>query len=261
MSDQQGDGRGASRSKAARLGGIAVAMALVAGCGQRTAIGQYNDPGEPGNRAMHAVNTGLDAAFVRPGSKGYGTLVPEPIRHGIANVADTISLPGVIANEILQGRIGDAATNTLRFGANLTFGLGGLFDFASAAGMPKRTTDFGTTLAVWGVGEGPYVELPVFGPSTTRDAVGIAVDLAFNPMYHVFHGKDRRAVIAAQILSKMNDRYRFADTIDSILYESEDSYAQSRQLYLQNRRFEIGKATGNGNDDDFIDPYGDIDDE
>ncbi|MGA0539468.1 MlaA family lipoprotein [Neotabrizicola sp. VNH66] len=231
---------------------------LLAGCAATPSDQGIHDPLEPLNRATHGLNKGLDTVAVRPASKVYGTVVPDPLRRGVNNVADTLELPGVIANDILQLKLEQAVTNTLRLGLNLTFGLGGLNDFATAAGMPKTDNDFGTTLAVWGVGEGPYVELPGFGPSTARDAVGTAVDIAFNPLGNVFTGNDAAAVTAAAVLSKLDDRFRYSGTIDSILYESADSYAQARLLYLQNRRFELGKEAPAGEDDGFIDPYEDL---
>ena len=238
---------------------LLLGLTALTACGQTTGVGTVNDPMEPMNRGVHAVNKGLDTAIVRPVSKAYGTVVPEPLRQGVSNVADTLDLPGVVVNQVLQARVGDAATNTLRLAVNATAGIGGLFDVASVLGMPKTDADFGQTLAVWGVGEGPYVELPVEGPSTVRDTVGFAVDLAMNPLNNVFDGDDATATMAVEGLSRLNDRYRYSDTVDSILYESADSYAQLRLLYLQNRRHDIAKAKGGdgGADGDFIDPYED----
>jgi len=242
---------------ALRVFSVATA-ALVAGCAAPSGDG-INDPFEPANRAVHGLNKGLDRALVSPGADAYGAVVPEPVRQGVSNVADTLDLPGAIANDLLQANLDDAVTNFARLGVNLVFGLGGLFDVATEAGIPAAKTDFGETLHVWGVGEGPYVELPLFGPSTARDAVGTAVDLAFNPLGQVFEGDDAIAATAAKILSRLNDRHRYSGTVDSILYESADSYAQARLLYLQNRRFELGQTGGAGadGDDGFIDPYED----
>lgn len=238
------------------------ALSLLAGCAAAPGPDGINDPAEPVNRAVHGLNKGLDRVAVGPAAAVYGAAVPAPVRAGVSNVADVLDLPGDIANQILQGRIGDAATNTLRLGANLTLGLGGLVDFASAAGMPELDTDFGETLAVWGVGEGPYVELPVLGPSTLRDAVGQAVDIAFDPLSNVFQGRDATAATAVSVLDKLDSRNRHADTIDSILHGSADSYAQLRLLYLQNRRYELGQQAGGAaadaaSDAGYFDPYED----
>lgn len=216
---------------------------------------------EPFNRAVHEANKRSDRNVVGPVAKGYAAVVPDPVRRGISNVADTLALPGDIANDLLQANLKDAATNTLRLGLNLTLGLGGLIDLASEAGLPEADTDFGETLHVWGVGEGAYLELPVFGPSTVRDAVGIAVDMAADPVGNVFAGRDALAVAGSKVLSRLDDRARYSGTFESILYESADSYAQARLLYLQNRRFELGRGGGGEGtdalDDSFIDPYED----
>lgn len=243
------------------LRGLAT-LSLLGACAAAPGPDGIHDPAEPVNRAVHGLNKGLDRVAIRPAATVYGTVVPAPVRAGVSNVADVLDLPGDIANQILQGKIGDAATNTLRLGANLTLGLGGLVDFADAAGMPELDTDFGETLAVWGLGEGPYVELPGFGPSTLRDAVGQAVDIAFNPLNNVFQGADATAATAATVLEKLESRHRHSDTIDSILYDSADSYAQLRLLYLQNRRYELGQQAGGAaadaaSDAGYFDPYED----
>jgi phospholipid-binding lipoprotein MlaA len=241
-----------------RFSGVAlVCFAGLAACSTPQG-GGINDPLEPANRVVHGVNKGLDRVLVSPGAKVYGGLVPDPVERGISNLADTLDLPGDIANDILQGNVEDAGANFARLGTNLIFGLGGLLDVATEAGIPENKTDFGETLHVWGVGEGPYVEMPVFGPSTARDAVGTVVDFALNPVAKVTKGKDATAATLAKILSRLGDRSRYSNTVDSILYDSADSYAQARLLYLQNRRFELGQTGGDaGTDDGFIDPYED----
>ncbi len=236
-----------------------VLLALLAACGTAPPVSGINDPHERTNRFVHGLNKGLDRALVRPGSEVYGALVPEPVRQGVSNVADTLDLPGAIANDILQGNVPEAGSNFARMAVNVVFGFGGLLDVATDAGIPRAKTDFGETLHVWGFAEGPYVERPFFGPSTRRDAVGSLVDLALNPVGQVAKGKDATAILVISILSKLGDRKRYSSTVDSILYDSADSYAQARLLYLQNRRFELGQTSGDnaGDGDVFIDPYED----
>ena len=239
---------------AALLGGTL----LLSACGTPPSASGINDPLEPVNRAVHGLNKGLDRVLVGPGAKVYGGLMPDPVEQGINNVADTLDLPGDIANDLLQGNVPDAGSNFARLAVNVVFGLGGLLDVATDAGIPEAKTDFGETLHVWGVGEGPYVELPAFGPSTGRDAIGTVVDFALNPVGQVAKGSDATAVTVLKILSKLGDRSRYSNTVDSILYDSADSYAQARLLYLQNRRFELGQTSGDAaQDDSFIDPYED----
>ena len=232
---------------------------VLSGCAGAPGPDGINDPYESTNRSIHAFNRGLDRSLVGPASKGYGNVVPRPAQRVVGNLADTLDLPGDIVNDLLQARVGDAATNTLRLGTNLTFGIGGLFDFASWIGLPKAPTDFGETLHVWGVGEGVYLELPFAGPSTARDTAGMVVDVLANPVRLAVPQREGMAVTALGLMSRLGDRDRFSETVESILYDSADSYAQARLLYLQNRRFELGGQEAAGAaDDDFIDPYEDL---
>jgi phospholipid-binding lipoprotein MlaA len=245
-----------------RISALVLAGGLVAGCAGNPDASGINDPFEPTNRTIHGFNKGVDQVFLGPTAKGYGGVVPEPVQRVVGNVADTLDLPGDIANNILQLRLADAGQNTLRLAANLTFGVGGLFDFSTAIGLEGKPTDFGETLHVWGVGEGPYVELPLLGPSTARDTVGMVVDLALDPVGKLLPRDEATAATVIRFLSRLGDRDRFSETVDSILYDSADSYAQARLLYLQNRRFELGRSGGSpgeagASDDGFIDPYED----
>ncbi|WP_240783930.1 MULTISPECIES: MlaA family lipoprotein [Tabrizicola] len=235
-----------------------IAFGLLAACGAPPPAEGINDPYEATNRKVHDFNRRLDEALVGPASRGYGSVVPEPAQRVVGNVARTLDLPGDIMNNLLQGRIANAATNTLRLATNLTMGVGGLFDAATALGLPQKPTDFGETLHVWGMGEGAYLELPFTGPSTTRDTVGTLVDLALNPVRLAVPPREANAATLLKLFSRLGDRNRFSNTVESILYESADSYAQARLLYLQNRRFQLGRGAGAvGGDDDFIDPYED----
>lgn len=245
-----------------RVGLLAVLamQAGLAGCAGAPGPDGINDPYEATNRKVHAFNLGVDRALVSPAAEGYGSVVPAPVQRVVGNVADTLDLPGDIANNLLQLRIADAGQNSLRLTMNLIFGIGGLFDFSTAIGLPGKPTDFGETLHVWGVGEGVYVELPFAGPSTARDAAGMAVDVVLNPVRLALPDKEATAATVLKLFSRLGDRNRYSDTIDSILYESADSYAQARLLYLQNRRFELGQEAGaaeGAGDEGFIDPYED----
>ena len=229
------------------------AIALVAACTAPTPGADYNDPFEDTNRAVHAFNKGLDRNLLRPAAQ-VTTVVPEEFTVPVVNFADNVGLPGMVANGLLQGDIGGSATNTMRFLLNTTLGIGGLFDPAGAIGLTEESTDFGETLAVWGVPEGAYVELPVFGPSTERDAVGTFVDLIFDPLQSVGTAKQLEYGSGARFAGLAIDRGTFLDTFDSVLYESADSYAQARLVYLQNRRFELGETPPAASE---IDPFSD----
>lgn len=253
----QSDGRRMNLKKGLMVPRALVAvlgLGMVVGCAGAPPAEGINDPYESTNRSIHNFNRGIDRALLGPASKGYGGVVPEPAKRVVGNLADTLDLPGDIVNDLLQVRPGDAATNTLRLAVNLTMGVGGLFDAATAIGLPEQPTDFGETLHVWGVGEGAYLELPFVGPSTARDAVGMAVDMAANPVRLLVPPREASAVTGIGLLSRLGDRDRFSETVESILYESADSYAQARLLYLQNRRHQLGQDSG---EDDFVDPYED----
>lgn len=245
------------RIKNLSLRPVLVALALgLAACGHADIPpgDLINDPHEAQNRELHELNITVDRALLRPVSQGYGTIVPEPVRNGLSNMASNLNQPGYVVNNILQFRIGQAVQNTTRFVINSTIGLGGLFDPASAMGVLPADTNFGETLHVWGAEEGAYVELPFFGPSTTRDTAGRVVDAALNPLRYLVTSPESDYVTGLETVDLMGQRYQFGDVIDGVLYESEDSYAQARSLYLQNRRFEL---RGDRQQDDYFDPYED----
>lgn len=215
---------------------------------------QIADADEARNRAAHATNIALDRALLDPTATAYGNSVPGPLRTGVSNFASNLNQPGYVVNNLLQLRLGDAAQNTLRFALNSTLGVAGLFDVATALGVPEEETDFGETLHIYGVGEGDYVVHPVLGPSTTRDSIGMVVDFALNPLRHFVDTPESYYSTGASIASGLNSRFEFDGTIDSLLYESADSYAQLRSVYLQQRRFELGGA-----DLAYEDPYANAD--
>ncbi len=206
-----------------------------------------HDPYESVNRATHRVNVELDRSALRPASQIYGTLVPDPVRRSVDNVAGNLSMPSAVMNKALQGDIEGAVLNTARFAVNMTLGLFGLFDPASDMGLEARDTGFADTLAVWGANEGAYVVLPVFGPSTERDTAGLVVDILTNPVGALLGPKlgdeAEDATFDLRVATTLNDRYQLTETIDGILYESADSYAQLRLFYLDSRRFSLGATT------------------
>ncbi len=218
----------------------AVAFAGLSACAPADIERDPDDPLEDINRVTHGFNKGLDSVLFRPIATAYGTVVPEPVMRGIDNFASNASLPGTIVNDVLQANFEDAANNLGRFLVNTTFGVAGLIDPATSMDLPARDSDFGETLHVWGFGEGAYVELPVMGPSTGRDAVGIVADFIMNPLPNILTREGRRVVTGANWSSRVGLRYQLRDTIDSILYSSSDSYEQLRLNYLDSRRYALG---------------------
>jgi phospholipid-binding lipoprotein MlaA len=211
-----------------------------------------NDPHEADNRAIHEFNVAVDRAVLKPLAQAVGPGAQGPLGEAVSNVAMNLSMPSSALNKLLQGRVVDAVHNTVRFAVNSSVGLGGLFDPASALGLDPRKSDFGATLHTWGAAEGTYAELPFIGPSTSRDTLGMMVDLVIDPIGLILPSGTAEWALAAKYGSKLGDRARFSSTVDSILHESADSYAQTRLMYLQNRRFELGQEVA---DDEFIDPY------
>ena len=234
------------------------AVFLVAACSQPApGPSGFHDPHEPRNRKVHAFNRGVDKAVLRPASGAYGSAIPKPVRTGVSNFSSNLGLPSAVLNNLLQADLRGAVHNTTRFFINSTVGLGGMFDPASGAEVYEVEADFGGTLAKWGFSEGAYVELPLAGPSTNRDAVGLLVDLVTDPVGQVLPKGEKYIATGTTVLDAMNSRYTFTDTVDSVLYESADSYAQLRLFYLQNRRFELGEDASADDTDPYFDPYED----
>ncbi|MDA0901315.1 MAG: VacJ family lipoprotein [Proteobacteria bacterium] len=258
-----------SQKRVARTVLCAGLFAILAGCstlGDYAASRSSKDPLEPVNRGMHAVNKGVDTVVLRPVSMVYGTVIPARLRTGIGNLASNLGEPANFVNNLLQARLDQAATNGTRFLINSTIGVLGLLDVATLMGIEGRPADFGETLHVWGAGEGAYLELPLFGPSTTRDATGLIVDFAMNPFGYLSPSDDvLSAARRVRIADTVGLRYSLRSTIDAVLYDSTDSYAQSRLIYLQNRRFELNDFTtgdweavnGEGQAPSASDPYAD----
>ena len=230
---------------------IAASLVFLAACSAPTPGEDINDPYESVNRVSHAINKGADTVIFRPASQVYGAIAPRPVRTSISNAADNLDTPRSVVNGILQGDAEGAIKNTFRFLINSTIGVFGLFDPAKDFGLEANQIGFGDTLAKWGVREGAYVELPLFGPSTERDAVGQFVDVLTNPL-SIITDEGTEIAAATSVPSVLNSRYEFADTFDSILYDSADSYAQMRLFYLESRRFELA---GQNPADDAFDPY------
>ncbi|RKK04546.1 VacJ family lipoprotein [Pseudoroseomonas wenyumeiae] len=206
---------------------------------------QNNDPFEPFNRAMYAVNTGIDDVVLRPAAKVYQFAVPQPVRTGVRNVLGNLRTPVIAVNDLLQGEPDRLLVTVGRFMINTTFGLGGIFDVAAATGMPGHTEDFGQTFATWGIGEGPFLFLPILGPTNPRDLVGYGAGVAADPLTWILPdgGPTAEGLGYSRLgLTVVDTREGLLETVDAINETSLDPYATFRSGYRQNRNQQIRNA-------------------
>ena len=223
-----------------RFEGVLALLFLLAACATGPAPADLiNDPFEATNRQIHEFNKTVDQIVLAPTAAAYGTIVPEPVRDAIDNSVNNLELPGQVVNHILQGQLEDALRTTGRFVVNSTVGLAGLFDPASDFMLFEIPTDFGETLEVYGIAEGPYMELPLLGGSTVRGTIGIAVDFVFDPLGGFIPTPEHEYLFLLKGVDIIGDRLTYSDLIDVLLYESSDSYAAQRLAYLQNMRHNL----------------------
>jgi phospholipid-binding lipoprotein MlaA len=189
------------------------------------------------NRSIYKFNTVLDHAVLRPVARAYVKVLPGPVRTSINNFTTNLAYPTTVANDFFQGKVADGVSDAARIVVNTTIGIGGLFDPASHMGLDRHTQDFGLTLGRWGVPSGPFLELPLFGPSTVRDTVGLAPD------YLLTYEIVSRNLITNNwvsgglfVVSQIDRRSQLLDS-DKILDNTYDPYAFLRNAYLQRRNY------------------------
>ena len=206
----------------------------------RAEFERTNDPLEPLNRQIFDFNLFVDRILIKPLAQGYIFVVPDKGRTAIHNVLQNMGEPIIFANNMLQGEFKRAHDTFARFLMNSTFGLGGMIDFATGAGLERQSGDFGQTLFSWGVPDGPYLVLPILGPSNPRDAVGIGVDSYADPWGFVFRNNDLQPVNWARyIVNGIDLRALNIDTLDELQRNAIDFYAQLRSLSRQHRASEL----------------------
>ncbi len=193
------------------------------------------DPWEGFNRGVYKFNDGVDRFFLKPVAQGYQAITPDPVEDGISNVFSNLYEVRNIINDVLQWKWGQAANDTGRFLVNSTVGVVGLFDVAQHIGMPENDggEDFGQTLAVWGVGSGPYIVIPFLGPSTLRDGAGIPVDTQIDIIGYIDHVPTRNSIWATGFVDKR------AGLLEAEKLMSGDRYTFMRDAYLQHREYLI----------------------
>ena len=210
------------------------------------------DPIENINRTTHKFNKGLDRYAIRPTSNFYGSYVPELIRIPISNFRGNLNEPKRFLNHIFQRDFSGAGTDLSRFIINSTLGIGGLIDVASLWDIYPRSTSFDETFRSFNVPQGAYVELPLFGPNSTRGSLGLITDYVLNPSKPITEGIDGVIMLGVEVANVFQRRYEFAPMIDATLYNSADSYLAARNIFLQTRNeFDI-----DDNEVDVFDPYG-----
>lgn len=211
---------------------LATSLAL-AGC---ASSGNPKDPWESYNRVVYRFNTQVDDYLMKPVARGYNYLLPAVVRQGLGNVYNNVGEVRNIGNNLLQGKGEYAADSFARLLVNTTFGIAGLFDIMTPAGVPAREEDFGQTLAVWGVADGPYFVLPLLGPSTVRDTGGMGGDYVFGVIDNFDSIRARNAYTAARIVHKRSELLTATTLVDEAAL---DAYSFARDGYLQRRRFVI----------------------
>lgn len=216
---------------------------------ESSSVTAAGDPLEAVNRGVFAFNRVLDRYTLRPLATGYKKATPGFVRRGVGNFFTNLTTPLTIVNQLLQGKGRAALSDTGRLLLNSTVGVGGLFDPASAAGLDLHSEDFGQTLAVWGVADGPYVVLPLLGPRTLRDALATPADFVARPLTHYDNTSTRDKLL---VLEAISIRARLLSA-DSLIEESADPYATVRDAYQQNRRYRI--FDGSPPDANFYDDY------
>jgi phospholipid-binding lipoprotein MlaA len=209
------------------------------------------DPWESWNRGVYRINDKVDRAVVKPVARTYVRAVPAPARTGVSNFFANLHTTTVMINDALQGKFGAAANDLARLVVNTTVGFGGLLDPASQMGLDKNDEDFGQTLGHWGVPPGPFVEIPVLGPSDTRDGSGRVVDIFTGPTHYIDNNWVSYGLYGVSALDARANLLSLDDTLQKVF----DPYAFVRDAYLQRRAYLVsdGKVT----DEVLVDPGAD----
>ena len=235
-----------------RLAAAVVLAASLAGCASRPpaddpeAVAEFDethDPLEPTNRVFYAVNDGLDTVILRPLAIAYKSVVPDVVRSRTHNVLTTLSMPVALFNDMLAARPRRAGDTLMRLLLNGTLGGAGAFDVATDWGWPAHDTDGGMTLARWGVPEGPFLYLPVLGPTSPRDASGFGADIALDPLTWLGQGNLVTVLGGTRVgLNAVDARAGVLNDLDKIKAQALDPYATIRSLYRQHRQSQIDEA-------------------
>lgn len=207
----------------------------VAGCSTVRAPSPA-DPLEGFNRTVFQFNDDLDRYAMKPVAQGYKFVLPTPVRASVTNFFSNLGDVDNLANNLLQANVTAATQDLMRIAINTVFGVGGLFDFATPAGLPKHNQDFGVTLGKWGLPSGPYLVLPLFGPSTIRDTVGTVADLQIDPSGYFKPIWFRNTLYGLRVV---NTRANYLGATNLLAQAALDKYSFTRDAYLQRRQYLI----------------------
>jgi len=223
---------------ALRCASVAVLLSLLNGCATGPNANSA-DPMEPLNRAVFAFNDNLDRTIIRPVAIAYDTITPAPVQTGVRNFFGNLGDVVSIFNNLLQFKPRETVETFMRVSVNTVLGFGGFLDIGTEIGLSKNPQDFGQTLGVWGFGAGPYLVVPLFGPSSVRDTVGRLVEAPVDPLNNAKHIPTRNSVTLFRIVDKRAELLDITDALDAAAL---DRYSFSRDLYLQRRASSIGKV-------------------
>ena len=221
--------------KLLQTAGLTALLAL-AGCASGPAA-DPRDPHEPLNRGIYQFNVNVDRALLKPVATAYVDVAPAPVRTGVNNFFGNLRDGWSAVNGVLQLRPREATENGMRFAINSTFGLVGLLDIASEMGLERTTLDFGMTLGRWGVPDGPYLMLPLLGPSTLRDTAALPVDGQGNAVGQIGHIPTRNELRALSVVDQRAGLLRAGDMLQEAAL---DPYSFLRDSYLQRRHSQMG---------------------
>lgn len=219
--------------------GAVLAVVLLQGCATGPGANPA-DPLEPFNRAMFSFNEGLDRTVLKPVATAYRDVTPQPVRTGVTNFFGNISDVWSMVNNLLQGKGEAAADSFFRVSTNTVWGLGGIFDVASEMRIPKHPEDFGQTLGVWGVGSGPYLVLPLLGPSSVRDTAGLVVDSQLDLVTQANNVRVRNSLTTLRVVNVRANLLGAGDVLDQAAL---DKYSFTRDIYQQRRKSLIGNVS------------------
>ncbi len=208
---------------------------LITGCASGPQANP-TDPLEPFNRGIYSFNDGVDKAVLKPVAEGYRAVTPQLVRAGVSNFFNNLEDLWSSINGVLQLRPQVAADNFMRFTTNSVFGLGGVLDIATEAGIERKTEDLGKTLGRWGVPAGPYIVIPLLGPSTVRDASTIVVERRYSPLSQINDTGARNGLTVLNLVDTRTNLLRLTNMLDEMAL---DRYSFTRDSFLQRRRADI----------------------